>query len=217
MSFSVSKVQWLLSVMATILSVIAIGTVTAAPTPSSEESATKFQQRKRACLNQAPLVCQFEPTSGSTVKGLTTIKPAFKFASDRGRQGYHICYAEITATISGLSPLQKHGFHIHTYGDRRLDDGTSTGGHFTDPLDKESAHGFPSSPVRHLGDLGNLISDESGVARFKHFDHVLTLTAVLGRGMTIHAGEDKGPAFPPTGDAGGRVATCVIGFLNPGA
>lgn len=66
-----------------------------------------------------------------------------------------------------------------------------------------------------MGDLGNLQSDDSGVAMYDRLDDVLSMDGILGRGVTIHALSDKGPDFQPTGDAGSRVATCVIGYANP--
>lgn len=125
-----------------------------------------------------------------------------------------MCVVWVFALIRGLTP-GKHGFHIHTYGDERLADGTSTGGHFTNPDGTIIPHGFPSSTPRHWGDLGNVHANAGGVASYVHRDGVISIPSIIGRAITIHAGEDKGPAFQPTGDSGARVATCVIGIANP--
>ena len=47
----------------------------------------------------------------------------------------------ITGQIAGLKPGQ-HGFHVHTYGDLRSDDGSSAGGHYAP---EGHAHGSPES------------------------------------------------------------------------
>ncbi|MBV8266608.1 MAG: superoxide dismutase family protein, partial [Planctomycetaceae bacterium] len=58
---------------------------------------------------------------------------------------------QVVADIHGLTP-GPHGFHIHEYGDPHSPDGMSAGGHFN-PTGKP--HAGPTSPARHVGDLGN--------------------------------------------------------------
>lgn len=156
-----------------------------------------------------------EGTAGNeAVSGTVTFEAEFQFAPRRGRKGYHICNVRINARVNGLTP-GKHGFHVHTYGDVRASDGTSTGDHFTNPAGVPIAHGYPSSPIRHWGDFGNLIADNNGVAVYNAVDTVVTIPSIIGRAVTIHAGEDKGPEFQPSGDSGSRVGVCVIGLANP--
>lgn len=122
----------------------------------------------------------------------------------------------IEVSVVGLAS-GKHGFHIHEKGD--LSDGcASTGGHYNP--DKVS-HGAPNDQVRHVGDLGNLVADEHGIAKTSFSDTVVSLygsRSVLGRAIVIHAeiddlGKTNHPDSLKTGNAGGRVACGVIGVL----
>ncbi|XP_058458846.1 uncharacterized protein LOC131435207 [Malaya genurostris] len=124
----------------------------------------------------------------------------------------------IEVTVFGLTP-GKHGFHIHEKGD--LSDGcASTGGHYNP--DKVT-HGAPNDQVRHVGDLGNIVADETGLAKTSFSDTVVSLygsRSVLGRAIVVHAGvDDFGKTNHPdslkTGNAGGRVVCGVIGVLYP--
>ena len=63
---------------------------------------------------------------------------------------------QIKINMSGISQ-GLHGFHIHEYGD--LSEGCgSLCSHFNPT---NSVHGGRDSPDRHLGDLGNIIADNS--------------------------------------------------------
>ena len=94
-----------------------------------------------------------------------------------------------------------------------MSNGKSTGGHFTNPRLEKTRHGLPDKPLRHWGDLGNLEVRSDGFARVRLIDDQITLQGILGRGMIIHATQDKGTQ--PSGDAGTRMAQCVIGYRNP--
>src|SRR5215470_6478328 len=63
------------------------------------------------------------------------------------------------ADIEGLTPGQKHAFHIHQYGDCSSPDGMSAGGHYNP---EGHQHGLPDADNRHAGDLGNLQADDQG-------------------------------------------------------
>lgn len=125
----------------------------------------------------------------------------------------------VSAAFAGLTPNTRQGWHIHTFGDTGTSDGKSTGGHFASPWRKvgqsNTKHGYPGSKIRHWGDLGNLVVDSSGRAWISRFDNMLKIEYIVGRGMIIHAFEDKGPGAQPSGSAGKRVAQCVIGYANP--
>lgn len=118
------------------------------------------------------------------------------------------------AQIRGLTE-GTHGFHIHTYGDVRSNDGTSAGGHLTNPHGADIAHGLPQDTVRHWGDLGNVVVGRDGRASFSQLDRVIRLAGVLGRSFVVHELTDRGVDEQPTGGAGARQASCVIGFANP--
>ena len=117
----------------------------------------------------------------------------------------------IRGQLKGLEPGM-HGIHIHEFGD--LSDGCdSAGGHYNpDGVD----HG--DLDKGHVGDLGNIIADEEGVARFKIVARRVDLSgdrSVVGRAMVIHADEDdlgKGgdDESLKTGNAGERLACGVI-------
>lgn len=75
-------------------------------------------------------------------------------------------------------------------------------------------HGLPrDGRRRHLGDLGNIVANKKGVARYDRIEERWGVGTVLGRGVVVHEKEDVGTQ--PTGDAGSRIGTCVIGFANP--
>ncbi|XP_066927482.1 superoxide dismutase [Cu-Zn]-like [Clytia hemisphaerica] len=120
----------------------------------------------------------------------------------------------IRGKITGL-PKGIHGFHVHEYGDES-DGCTSYGGHWN-PFDRN--HGGPRSPVRHAGDLGNIISNSKEVAWVNIFDRQVSLRpnrfSVFGRGIVVHAvGDDLGMGGDAeslvTGNAGSRLACCII-------
>jgi hypothetical protein len=77
----------------------------------------------------------------------------------------------------------------------------------------------PGRPDRQVGDLGNLVADANGNARFEWSDRLVQLSgehSVIGRAMVVHADEDDLGAggFPDsktTGHAGSRIACGVIG------
>ena len=73
--------------------------------------------------------------------------------------------------------------------------------------------------VRHVGDLGNIVADQSGSAKVDIIDSQVTLVgpnSVIGRGLVVHAAADDlglgGDADSlKTGNAGGRLGCGVIG------
>jgi len=123
----------------------------------------------------------------------------------------------VTGTVSGLTP-GKHGFHVHEFGDN-TNGCTSAGAHFN-PHKKE--HGAPTDAIRHVGDLGNIEADASGVAKVNIEDKLLSLNgdlSIIGRSLVVHENIDdlgKGghELSKTTGNAGGRLACGVIGLTN---
>lgn len=116
---------------------------------------------------------------------------------------------KITGKVRNLAPGE-HGFHIHEFGDQRGKDGSAAGGHFN-PHGHE--HGAPGE-TSHVGDLGNITADQQGVATVDVVAKDTPLHFVLGRAFVVHAGKDDLKS-QPSGDAGARVATGVIGVANP--
>ena len=121
-------------------------------------------------------------------------------------------YVLVEAEMAGLSP-GRHGFHVHHLGDISGAGGKTTGGHFNPgALD----HGSPEDRVRHVGDLGNIVADADGIGRYRRRDTVISLdpsdpACVVGRAIIVHADEDD-LTSQPTGAAGARVASGVIGI-----
>ncbi|CAN8076329.1 unnamed protein product [Agarophyton chilense] len=168
---------------------------------------------EQTCTTLPSLICNVQPTQGNTVSGAVYFTPAWVPRSSDS-QAFD-CYTRITASVSGLSG-PSHGFHIHTYGDLSADDGSSTGGHFTNPAGDDIMHGYPNEAVRHWGDFGNLdVDEDTGIAEYDRVDDVIRLGGVVGRSITIHAENDKGVSEQPSGASGSRVAYCVIGYSNP--
>jgi Cu-Zn family superoxide dismutase len=123
----------------------------------------------------------------------------------------------IGGEITGLTP-GKHGFHVHEFGDN-TNGCISAGAHFN-PFNK--THGGPDSKVRHVGDLGNIVADQNGVAKIKITDSQVKLIgplSVIGRTIVVHSGEDDlglggHELSATTGNAGGRDACGVIGIAS---
>jgi Cu-Zn family superoxide dismutase len=118
----------------------------------------------------------------------------------------------LTGYIRNLTP-GLHGLHIHEFGD--LSDGCdSAGAHYNpDGVD----HG--GIEAGHVGDLGNIESDQSGEAKFKIVAERVTLADVVGRALVVHADEDdlgKGgnEESLKTGNAGERSGCGVIRLMN---
>jgi Cu-Zn family superoxide dismutase len=87
-----------------------------------------------------------------------------------------------------------HGFHIHTLGD--LSAGCeSTGNHFNP---EGMMHGGQTSPAgeRHVGDLGNIMSDEVGNSiQTTVEDNMISLDPnspnyIIGRACVVHIAAD---------------------------
>ena len=113
----------------------------------------------------------------------------------------------VKAEVYGLTG-EKHGFHIHTFGDCTSIDGTSTGGHLN-PYGFE--HGSPKSLKRHMGAMGNLEVNENGIGLRDYIDEVIVMDEIIGRGIIVHGGEDDLES-QPSGASGPRVGCGVIGI-----
>eukprot|EP00164_Ancoracysta_twista_P005477 GFYU01007512.1.p2 GENE.GFYU01007512.1~~GFYU01007512.1.p2 ORF type:complete len:192 (+),score=49.57 GFYU01007512.1:77-652(+) len=157
------------------------------------------------CDSTVNAVCILHPDGGSGVSGVVRLS--------QGSGGQ----TKIEGKITGLAP-GKHGFHIHEYGD--LTEGCKTAGGHYNPQKKD--HGGPFSKNRHVGDLGNVVADKTGLALISHTDKHVQLagdTSVIGRSLVVHADEDdlgKGghADSKTTGHAGARVACGVIGLAK---
>ncbi|WP_415324788.1 superoxide dismutase family protein [Chryseobacterium sp. MMS23-Vi53] len=111
--------------------------------------------------------------------------------------------------VTNLTP-GIHAVHIHEKGDCSAADGTSTGGHWNPAKDD---HGKWGAEHFHMGDIGNLVADQSGNATLTFKTNKWCLGCadesknIIGKGMIVHAAADDFHT-QPTGNAGGRVG-CV--------
>ena len=149
------------------------------------------------------VVAVLHPTAGNKCSGKVT----FTQMADG---------VKVVAHLEGLTPGQKHAFHIHQFGDCSAPDGMSAGGHYNP---EGHPHGLPEgSGQRHAGDLGNVEADSSGKAHYEitasNISVAGTKNPIIGRGVIVHAKTDDGGQ--PVGNAGGRIACGVIGIANPG-
>ena len=77
-------------------------------------------------------------------------------------------------------PPGGHGFHIHANSSLK-DNCKGAGGHFNP---KHKTHGGPYDSDRHVGDLGNIFADDSGMARINIVDQNLSLNgpeSIIGK------------------------------------
>jgi Cu-Zn family superoxide dismutase len=123
----------------------------------------------------------------------------------------------IDVQITGLKPNSLHGFHVHEAGDL-TDKCTSMCAHFN-PYG--STHGCPGMKNRHVGDLGNLQTNNKGEAKYSFYDDMIKLRGtkanIIGRGLIIHedtddCGQGGNAESLKTGNAGKRIACAVIGY-----
>lgn len=117
---------------------------------------------------------------------------------------------QVTVHIEGLPSNSTHGFHVHEYGDCSAPNATSAGGHFNP---SNMNHGAPHDTERHVGDLGNLVSNREGTVEYEIADSHLAMSgaqSILGRAVVVHAQADD-LTSQPVGNAGARVLCGVIG------
>jgi Cu-Zn family superoxide dismutase len=126
---------------------------------------------------------------------------------------------KIEVELSGLKKNAKHGFHVHEAGDL-TDHCESLCAHFN-PYGKK--HGAPGDKERHVGDLGNLSTDEYGRVSHIFYDSLIKLRGtksnILGRGLIVHAepddcGRGSNEASLINGNAGKRIACAIIGYAK---
>ncbi|KAL9082273.1 MAG: hypothetical protein Q9159_006559 [Coniocarpon cinnabarinum] len=124
----------------------------------------------------------------------------------------------ISWNITGHDASAERGMHVHAFGDN-TNGCTSAGPHFN-PFQK--GHGAPTDSDRHVGDLGNFMTDGQGNATGSVSDNQVKLIgqqSVIGRTIVVHAGTDdlgKGgnEESKKTGNAGARPACGVIGIAQ---
>jgi Cu/Zn superoxide dismutase len=151
-------------------------------------------------------ICILRSDGGSNVTGVV------KFVQPEGGKTI------VNAYIKNLSK-GKHGFHVHEFGN--LLQGCKTAGAHYNPYNK--THGGPNDSERHIGDMGNIVSDGVNDSTLIYEDPVIQLagpTSIIGRSVVVHADEDdlgRGgfEDSKTTGHAGARLACGVIGISGP--
>ena len=88
----------------------------------------------------------------------------------------------------------------------------------------QHTHGGPEDKIRHAGDFGNILADENGITSAQIQGTLISLYPesegyAVGRAFVVHAGTDdlgKGgnEESLKTGNAGGRLACCVVEAVN---
>lgn len=168
---------------------------------------------ERLCCARPWLTCYLIPTISNTLEGEPSNVRGGMSLSPYWHDG--ACFTRVSGIVSGLGGSEPHGIHIHERGDISVPDGTGTGGHYN-PFGND--HALPNEGNResfHVGDLGNLFPNETGVATFNTlYREPIDTWELVGRAIVIHAAEDLGRDSQPTGDAGARLATCVLGRLT---
>lgn len=138
------------------------------------------------------------PTAGNNITGNLEVEPV--------RHG-----VRISGYLSGFEPASVHGFHVHETGDCSAPDASSAGGHFNPT---GVAHGNPSSPVHHEGDMSNITADAQGMANVNVVVKDVSLGTgaandIVGRAIVVHADADDYTS-QPAGNSGPRAACGVI-------
>lgn len=161
------------------------------------------------CEGRPTLKCVLTSTASQTVEEeASQVFGAITFAPSAS--GGDCASTRIYGSVYNLEDDTPHGWHIHEYGDISAEDGKATGGHYNpEGVD----HALPRSGYGrsgHEGDLGN-IRPQNGTASVEVQMEIDTRN-VVGLGLIVHAKEDDGGQ--PTGNAGARLAQCVLGIAK---
>lgn len=110
----------------------------------------------------------------------------------------------VKAHFKGLKPNQSFGFHVHEFG-TCANKALLAGAHWN-PMNNK--HGGSYGEDRHMGDLGNLNSDNKGQALYTNIIPG-RMGKFLGRSVIIHAKADDMKS-QPSGNSGERIACGVV-------
>lgn len=134
---------------------------------------------------------------------------------------------DVSVSLQGLPPSSLHGFHVHTVG-ATTNNCLDAGSHFN-PYGM--AHGGEFNATRHVGDLGNIVTDASGNVDIYFTDVpgpdgislVNATRSIVNRTLVVHCNADdygSGSSIAPfssntTGNAGSRTACAFIAPAPP--
>ncbi|CAF0769857.1 unnamed protein product [Didymodactylos carnosus] len=171
--------------------------------------------------NSASLVSKLQTPLISSSKSIVNVQAVCTLYGDgvtgciRFSQPIGSIHVKIQGEIQNLPPNTKHGMHIHTFGDL-----SDAGPHYN-PENK--GHGAPFDlEHRHMGDLGNIESNQDGIAKFEIMDQKITLFGpytIIGRSCIISEKEDdyaRGETEDSklNGSTGAKLASGIIGIAN---
>lgn len=122
---------------------------------------------------------------------------------------------QISIRVSGFAPSSVHGVHIHSLPVPANQNCSATGGHFN-PLNATHGAQENDSRTRHVGDLGNVTADATGLVFMTISDPLISIFAgnrnVTGLAFVFHLNPDDGGLGPvnsttlTNGNAGARIA-----------
>lgn len=116
---------------------------------------------------------------------------------------------KVIAEVSGLKPRSVHGFHIHENGKCEGPDFKSAGGHLNP---KGKPHAGPGAHKQHLGDFGNIVANEKGIAKKELIiknREINSLEVVMNKAIILHQNPDD-LVSQPSGNSGDRMACGLI-------
>lgn len=183
-----------------VLAAVAVAAGCALPEGEAAEEPSVVASRPAEAPPVRQAVASLHPASNSEARGVVR----FEIAGEDG--------IRVSSSFTGLEP-GPHAYHVHVRGDCSAPDATSAGPHFN----FQDPHADPQEASRILGNLGEVLADDSGLAEHNallpHADMDRSPGSILGRAVVLHArGND--PDAPPGGDAGMRIACGVIGVAE---
>lgn len=116
---------------------------------------------------------------------------------------------KVTTDLKGLKPNSRLGFHIHENGVCEGPDYTSAGDHLNP--DKHD-HGRPETSDRHLGDMGNIVTNAEGISKqviLLPKSSLEDMDKIIGKAVLIHEKADDLKS-QPAGNSGDRIACGLI-------
>ncbi|CAF5135409.1 unnamed protein product, partial [Rotaria sp. Silwood1] len=127
----------------------------------------------------------------------------------------------VTGILFNLIPNTKyHGFHVHSLALPHGEWNCSKAGDHWNPYGKTHGGRQDSIEQRHVGDLGNIWSDEFGIAMIDFEDSIIQLhtestSSILDKSIVVHKDtDDLGRGMysdsKTTGHAGARIACGTI-------
>lgn len=116
---------------------------------------------------------------------------------------------KVTTDLQGLKPNSKLGFHIHEKEVCEGPDYKSAGDHLNP---ENHDHGRPETSERHLGDMGNIVTNAVGISKQVILLPKSSLTdmdKIVGKAVIIHEKADDLKS-QPAGNSGDRIACGLI-------